>query len=200
MASAAERLITNEKIVAKPKWPPKEPGLPFISAGDMTISGKAIEFPPIVGPATLPAAKVLFDVDFAIQANRFTSGYVPIGLVMVEAKRPELEAIQTLQSKAARFLRGAEGGPAQALKSAYTDCLRFLGLLKAKTPTVIDVAADGEIVLEWRDDGRRATATFEGDGEFGYAMRRDGRFVPGAHQARVTDSLPEDLAAYLAGR
>ncbi len=62
----------------------------------------------------------------------------------------------------------------------------------------ISTDGEGEILFEWIKDERHAAVTFEGDGEFGYAMRRGSRFVPGAQTGKCADRLPIDLLRYLA--
>jgi len=61
------------------------------------------------------------------------------------------------------------------------------------------VAEDGEIVFEWKTGSKHAVVDFEGDGVFGYALLKDGRFRPGDLKGDLTRSLPDDLLEYLRG-
>ena len=57
-------------------------------------------------------------------------------------------------------------------------------------------ADEGEICFEWIAPDRHAIVSVEGDGEIGYSMLVDGKFVPGVEAARP-GRLPADLGPYL---
>jgi len=55
-----------------------------------------------------------------------------------------------------------------------------------------------EVVLEWLFPPKRhAFISFEGDGEFGYALRHQDRFVPGSCSGAKPFHVPLDLIHYL---
>jgi hypothetical protein len=58
-----------------------------------------------------------------------------------------------------------------------------------------------EVVLEWiLGEKRHVFVSFEGDGEFGYALRIDDRFIPGNISGAKPFQVPSDLIAYLSTR
>ena len=61
----------------------------------------------------------------------------------------------------------------------------------------VSAAEGGEISLQWKQNGKRAIADFEGDGKFGYALFIEGRFVPGQYDVETTAEIPADLLSYL---
>ena len=60
----------------------------------------------------------------------------------------------------------------------------------------IEWADEGEICFEWIAPDRHAIVSIEGDGEIGYAMLVDGKFVSGEATAK-TGRIPADLGRYL---
>jgi hypothetical protein len=56
---------------------------------------------------------------------------------------------------------------------------------------------EGEILFEWLNRNRHAAVSFEGDGEFGYAMKVGSRFVAGAYTGKPDGIFPVDLLRYL---
>lgn len=58
---------------------------------------------------------------------------------------------------------------------------------------------EGEICFEWISSDRHAIVSIEGDGEIGYAMLVDGKFVAGA-EVCPPSRLPDDLRAYVGDR
>jgi hypothetical protein len=84
------------------------------------------------------------------------------------------------------------------LSGAASEALRFLAKLSADSPRPsIWTDSETEIVFEWIDGPRHAVVSFEGDGEFGYAIKADGLFVPGAFRGDPKGSLPADLSEYI---
>ncbi len=57
---------------------------------------------------------------------------------------------------------------------------------------------ESEVVLEWIKGEKHAIVSFEGDGEFGYAMRQGDRFAPGSSPNNVEEAALDDLIDYLA--
>jgi hypothetical protein len=55
---------------------------------------------------------------------------------------------------------------------------------------------EGEICFEWISSTRHAIVSIEGDGEIGYAMLIDGKFVAGG-EVCPPSRMPDDLARYL---
>lgn len=55
---------------------------------------------------------------------------------------------------------------------------------------------EGEICFEWIAPGRHAIVSIEGDGEIGYAMLVDGKFIAGDEIGTPAD-IPRDLGRYL---
>ncbi len=81
---------------------------------------------------------------------------------------------------------------------SFTDAQQFLALLPEAYASSADVDwADDEVCIEWRTEEAALIATFEGDGAFGYALLRDGQFVPGDVVVTSISELPEDLVSYL---
>lgn len=86
----------------------------------------------------------------------------------------------------------------EELLHAISDAARFVAAIPDGAPRpVISGSDQGEVAFEWRLPTGRAIATFEGDGAFGYAMQRGGRFAPGAHEVNSPDQFPLDLQEYL---
>ncbi|WNV09597.1 hypothetical protein [Tardiphaga sp. 709] len=86
-----------------------------------------------------------------------------------------------------------------SLQNAAAEAAQFLLHLKASVPRPLIWSDDAsEIVFEWMLGDRHAVVSFEGDGEFGYAMKIGGRFVPGRHRGNPNGPTPVDLANYIA--
>jgi hypothetical protein len=83
--------------------------------------------------------------------------------------------------------------------NARSDAVRFAALLPQNVGQPnISVSEDGEIVFDWRGAAKQALVDFDGDGSFGYALLRNGRFEPGAESGDLTKSaLPNDLRDYI---
>jgi hypothetical protein len=74
-------------------------------------------------------------------------------------------------------------------------------IFSVKLPALVArplVWSDGEteVALEWINHEKHAIVTFEGDGEFGYAMRETDRFVPGKVVGQANAGPPDDLLRY----
>jgi hypothetical protein len=87
------------------------------------------------------------------------------------------------------------------LRANFLDARKFANSLPydlAKPDIWTD--EDSEVAFEWKGAGRHALASFEGNGSFGYAMRRGDRFVPGAFPGDLKNGIPRDLVNYLYGK
>jgi hypothetical protein len=100
-------------------------------------------------------------------------------------------------------LRGLEDGWAgedsvAPSEETISDALKFIALLPDTVPApLVTPASDGEIVLEWFADSKKAVVGFEGDGHFGYALFREGKFRPGVEDGSLEENrLPEDFLEY----
>ncbi|SUS08521.1 conserved hypothetical protein [uncultured Defluviicoccus sp.] len=84
--------------------------------------------------------------------------------------------------------------------AACDEALSFIKWIESLglRPPVMGIADDGEFVLEFIADQRRAVVSIDGTGALGYALLQQGCFVPGAESARThAVDLPTDLADYL---
>lgn len=79
------------------------------------------------------------------------------------------------------------------------DAAEFRAQLALLTWQPHEWSDEGEICFEWISSDRHAIVSVEGDGEIGYAMLVEGRFVAGA-EVCPPSRLPEDLARYLSGK
>lgn len=86
-----------------------------------------------------------------------------------------------------------------AREQAAIDAAWFVTQLAAniKAP-IVSGATDGEIALTWRQGQFRAVISFEGDHRFGYALYKNGTFMPGKHEGKTNSPFPRDLEEYLA--
>jgi hypothetical protein len=85
------------------------------------------------------------------------------------------------------------------LNGAASEALHFLAKLSADSgrPSIW-TDSETEIVFEWISGSRHAIVSFEGEGEYGYAIKTEGgRFVPGAFRGDPKGSLPVDLLEYI---
>jgi hypothetical protein len=80
----------------------------------------------------------------------------------------------------------------------FSDARKFAAALPDGITTP-QISTDGEteVVFEWISGERHAVVSFEGDGEFGYAMRQGSRFIPGGQLGKSDDILPTDLLKYV---
>ena len=86
----------------------------------------------------------------------------------------------------------------ELVHASFTDAQKFLALLpEAFASSAIVDWTDDEVCVEWRNSEAAVITTFEGDGAFGYALLRDGKFNPGAVEVTNITDLPDDLLAYL---
>lgn len=78
-----------------------------------------------------------------------------------------------------------------------SDDVRGTGIVYGKAPP-FNVMNDGdEIVLDWRRGDKHVIVSFDGSGQYGYAMLVDGKYVPGCFNDPVAwGELPCDLKEY----
>lgn len=86
-----------------------------------------------------------------------------------------------------------------ALASQFADAKKFAYSLPSDL-SLPRVWTDGEteVALEWIAGEKHAIASFEGGGNFGYAMRRGNEFVPVASSNNIDEASLGDLIQYLA--
>jgi len=64
----------------------------------------------------------------------------------------------------------------------------------------VSASGDGSVHLDWRGDNLKASLRIEFDGVFGYAIFKDGRYMPGKMRNDENESaLPSELMEYLRG-
>jgi hypothetical protein len=83
--------------------------------------------------------------------------------------------------------------------SAIGDAITFIASLPHGLPTPsVTPASDGEIIIEWLFEAKKAVLGFEGDGSFSYAMFINGKYRPGAEEGSVLKGqIPVDLLEYI---
>jgi hypothetical protein len=126
------------------------------------------------------------------QGLRSLRGFVPFKLIMSDRTRSDT-AIKILQ----KLDVIEKANPSMA--SQIADARKFASALPSGL-TVPRAWTDGEseVVLEWINGEKHAIVSFEGDGEFGYAMRQGDRFAPGSSPNNVEVAALDDLIDYLA--
>lgn len=83
--------------------------------------------------------------------------------------------------------------------AAIGDALIFIATLPRGLPTPsVTSASDGEIIIEWLFEAKKAVLGFEGDGSFSYAIFINGKYRPGIEEGSVLKGqIPADLLEYL---
>jgi hypothetical protein len=90
---------------------------------------------------------------------------------------------------------GREGD--RTLEAALADASAFSTMLPGDvSPARISASEDGWVAIEWE---RRVRVEFPGDGTYGHAIWRNGRYEPGACPGRL-GTLPGDIADALGGK
>jgi hypothetical protein len=86
-----------------------------------------------------------------------------------------------------------------AMSAQFEDAILFAKLFDdGLAQPAIWTDNETEVVLEWMlPKGRHAVVSFEGDSEFGYALRFGDKFVPGEMSGLKPFRLPDDLSRYL---
>ncbi len=86
-----------------------------------------------------------------------------------------------------------------SMASQFADAQKFSSALPSGLATPhVWTDGDTEVVLEWISGERHAVVSFEGDGNFGYAMKQGSRFNPGQQSGNCDRPLPTDLLKYIA--
>lgn len=89
-------------------------------------------------------------------------------------------------------------GNVRSQHKAADDAIWFISNITTRfDKPSISIADDGEIVIEWRKDNKNVIAGFDGDGYFGYALSKNGKFYPGKGEGIIGEKLPEDLLIFL---
>lgn len=87
--------------------------------------------------------------------------------------------------------------PAQLLARHKSDSAVFISLLPSGVCAPEVTASEDETYCEWAKPNFGALISFEGDGTFGYALLRNGRFEPGEMEVTSILDKPRDLLEYL---
>jgi hypothetical protein len=84
------------------------------------------------------------------------------------------------------------------ISAAIADAGKFIVSLPL-TASAPQISTDGEteVVVEWIKNDYHAIVSFEGDGEFGYAMRPGDQFIPGRELGATSGAPPIDLLHYI---
>ena len=100
-----------------------------------------------------------------------------------------------------QLLEGQQSVPSiRGAEAAISDAMKFCAKLpQSVREPLVTASEDGEVVIEWRIGGRRALVSFEGDGQYAYAIQIHERFEPGAEIGNLTAPLPWDLSNFLEG-
>jgi len=102
----------------------------------------------------------------------------------------------SLSATAQRYIEKIER--LEALPGAAADAAWLVFKLPEGLPSPsIVMADDGEIVIEWAEGDKKAVIGLDGDGGFGYALYREGKFRAGDHDGVIGTALPIDLMTYL---
>lgn len=122
------------------------------------------------------------------------------GTIVKFYKAQRSRAICELAEQLANFpgssLLEEEGASATAASTSL-EAFKFLHAIPSNVALPwASLSMDGEVFLKWNVGKKEASVMFAGHGQIGYALLRDGRFVPGREEATV-DSFPSDLFAYL---
>jgi hypothetical protein len=148
-------------------------------------------------PAPIP-----HDQSSLVRLNeRFLSARTPWVVKGSPSPSPLVEVAQTKIDTAANVVSALNDLEARhpLLAAQFSDA-RKLGSVLPAGFAIPAIWTDGEteVVFEWIGKAHHAVVTFEGDGEFGYAMRQGSRFTPGAQSGKCADAPPPDLLNYIA--
>lgn len=89
-----------------------------------------------------------------------------------------------------------------AMSAQFEDAILFAKLFDdGLAQPAIWTDNEAEVVLEWMlPKERHAVVSFEGESEFGYALRFGDKFVPGKMSGLKPFRLPDDLLQYLSSK
>jgi hypothetical protein len=120
-------------------------------------------------------------------------GFVPSGLIAFDRIQDYATTINILRNlsviEKANSSVAAQIADARKFASALP-----LGLAVPRIWT----DGDSEVVFEWIKGEKHAIVSFEGGGNFGYAMKRGDRFEPGVSPNDINVAVFDDLNDYLA--
>lgn len=108
------------------------------------------------------------------------------------------ESIETAVSEKGELAHSLSVFDGEVSADALRDAQTFYELTRDLTWTPQIWNDDGEIVFEWIESDRHAVVSIEGDGTLGYAVLRDGQFLPGQQKNAPVGTMPIDLKEYLA--
>lgn len=84
------------------------------------------------------------------------------------------------------------------LARAVNDAIRFIVNWPRHLPLPSAGASEyGEVAFHWSISDRNAIVRFEGDGAYGYALLKDGRYVSGEIDVSSPSEIPSDIKEYL---
>jgi len=82
-------------------------------------------------------------------------------------------------------------------ENAYIEASFFIRKInKFEGQLHLSVTDDDDIYLEFIKDTKEAVVSFEGDGEFGYALLHSNKFIAGKYKGVVSESIPKDFCDY----
>jgi hypothetical protein len=85
-----------------------------------------------------------------------------------------------------------------SMASQVHDARKFASLLPPSISTPrIWTDGETEVTFEWNRGHQQAVVSFEGDGQFGYAMKQGRKFVPGSSPNEIGAAALDDLIEYL---
>lgn len=145
-------------------------------------------------PALLKQAKDISAAALSFGAFALNSSIVPSSAA---TRRQQVEALadQIQGFLASPYLDDCDA--TEAIMWAAKDALSFIQIIPLQIALpAVSYTDDGEIVMHWSQEGKRAEAAFPGHGKFGYAMREQGGFVAGNEEGSPS-AFPRDLFAYL---
>ncbi len=86
----------------------------------------------------------------------------------------------------------------KSFQKTLNDYLYFLHLFPKELPLPQAYKAeDGEIVLEWYFNNKSVVLSISGDGNYGYAMLLNGKYVAGKVDGNINNFITPELYKYL---
>lgn len=136
-----------------------------------------------------------------VEPKAYHIDVIPMATAQGAAATLEDSRLSTIHAVTGLMTRaGAQGVPVgDEFLAAVADAISFSGALPEGLPEpTITLSEGGEITFAWRQAGhKRALAIFEGDGRFGYAIYKDGHYVPGETEVESASAAPADLISSL---
>ncbi len=115
---------------------------------------------------------------------------------------PRPEKLISLQDQISKFLNTpkVEEIYLVSLHKSVDDSLQFLAKFPRELPLPnAHYAEDGEIVLEWFFNNKSVVLSITGDGYYGYAILKNGKYVAGQSDGSVNNIITPELYEYLQG-